>query len=234
MFLIRLLTSAIPLLAINSTAVAQSPNVSIREIPWTAHRKPDSLGVRKTKPRNTKLSVTVFVRDSIGDSGLTRNCMLARGVASGMFATAGVHINWRTGQPKAYELGRPILIDITSNTPEEFHRGVLAYALVFEGDYIRVFYDRIKNPDGPHATTMLLAHVMVHEIAHILEGVDGHSEHGIMKSSWTPDDVVQLVYQPLTFDPEDVQLIRKGLAWRDTAARIAPFDEFLHRSAPIE
>jgi hypothetical protein len=43
-------------------------------------------------------------------------------VASGMFATAGVQINWRTGQPKAYEVERPILIDITSNTPETFHR----------------------------------------------------------------------------------------------------------------
>jgi hypothetical protein len=148
--------------------------------------------------------------------------MRAQGVAYQMFAAAGVRIHWRTGQPKPYESGRPILIDITSNTPETFHRGVLAYALVFEGDHIRVFYDRIQNPGRPHTTAMLLAHVMVHEIGHVLEGVDGHSEHGIMKAFWTPDDVLQLAYQPLPFDPQDVLLIREGLANRGRTARGTP------------
>ena len=81
----------------------------------------------------------IYIEAGIGDSSLTLICMRAQGVASGMFATAGVQIDWRTGQPKTYGPGRPILIDITSNTPETFHRGALAYAQVFEGVDIRVF-----------------------------------------------------------------------------------------------
>lgn len=172
--------------------------------------------------RNPELSLTVYVQTGIGDSGLRNICMRAQGVAYQMFAAAGVRIHWRTGQPKSYEPGRPILIDFTSSTPETFHRGALAYARVFEGDYIRVFYDRVENPSRPQSTAMLLAHVMVHEIAHILEGVDGHSERGIMKAFWTPDDVVKLAYQPLQFDPADVVLIHKGLANRSRTATNAP------------
>jgi hypothetical protein len=148
--------------------------------------------------------------------------MLAQGVAYQMFAAAGVSIHWRAGQPKGSEPARPILIDITSNTPETLHRGALAYAQVFEGDYIRIFYDRVKNPGRPLATAMLLALVMVHEITHILEGVDRHSERGLMKAVWTPDDVLHLVQQPHPFDPEDIRLIREGFANRVRAARSAP------------
>jgi len=169
--------------------------------------------------RNAKLLLTVYLDEaSIGDSGLTRVCMLAEGIASGMFAVAGVRIHWRTGQPRPYEPGRPILIAITSKTPETFHRGALAYAQVFEGAHIRIFYDRLKDASRPGATATLLAHVMVHEITHILEGIDGHSEHGIMKALWTPDDIMRMVYKPLPFDPDDVLLIRKGLANRSSSS----------------
>jgi hypothetical protein len=141
---------------------------------------------------------------------------------AGMFATAGVQINWRTGQPKAYEVERPILIDITSNTPETFHRGALAYSHPFEGAHIRVFYDRVENPYRPGATAMLLAHVLVHEITHVLEGTDRHSEEGVMKAQWAADDLVGMVYKPLPFDSADVLLIREGVANRGRPARKVP------------
>lgn len=172
--------------------------------------------------RNAEVSLTVYVRTRIGDSGLRNICMRARGVAYQMFAAAGVRIHWRTGQPKLHEPGRPILIDITPNTPETFYRGALAYARVFEGDYIRVFYDRVENPDRPHAAAMLLAHVMVHELTHILEGVDHHSEEGVMKAQWTADDLVRMAYKQLRFGPEDVRLMRIGLAYRGRAAEEPP------------
>jgi hypothetical protein len=189
-------------------------------------RKPDDKPnlSKISQARNAKLSLTVYIEAGIGDSSLMLICMRAQGVASGMFATAGVHIDWRTGQPKAYGPERPILIDITSNTPETLHRGALAYAQVFEGVHIRVFYDRVRNADRPYATTMLLAHVLVHEITHILEGVDCHSEKGVMKAHWTADDLVQMVYKPLPFDAQDVLLIRKGLANRGRPARKPPLE----------
>ena len=46
----------------------------------------------------------------------------------------------------------------------------LAYALLYEGVRIRVFYDRgaAAHPQGTHA---VLVHVMAHEITHILQQV---------------------------------------------------------------
>lgn len=190
--------------------------------PRNSNDKPKFSKISQADPRNAKLSLTIYVQASIGDSGLVPILMRARAVASEMFATAGVRINWRTGLAKASEPELPILIDITSDTPETFHGGALAYAQVFEGEHIRVFYDRVGNAYRPQATAMLLAHVMVHEITHVLEGMDRHSEEGVMKAQWTADDLLQMVYEPLPFDPQDVLWIRKGLVNRARAARRAP------------
>jgi hypothetical protein len=51
---------------------------------------------------------------------------------------------------------------------------------------------------------------------------DSHSEHGLMKAVWTPDEVLELAHHPLPFDPEDIRLMREGLANRGHAARSAP------------
>ena len=190
-----------------------------------APRKPDDKPnlpkSSQADPRNAKLSLTVYVQASIGDSGLFPILLQAQSVASGMFATAGVRINWRTGLAKTSEPELPILIDITSDTPVKLYPGALAYAHVFDGMHIRVFYDRVRNA-RPYATAILLAHVLVHEITHVLEGTDRHSEEGVMKAQWTVDDLVQMVYKPLPLDPLDVLLLRKGLANRGRPARKAP------------
>jgi hypothetical protein len=222
MNLSRALASSILLLAMRSAVVAQRPNVSANASTRTKSGKTAPAGTRKPAARNSELSVTVYVEASIGDSTLAPIRMLAQGIASGMFATAGVHINWRTGRPKASEPERPILIEFTSLTPKTLHPGALAYAYVFEGVHIRIFYDRVRNADRPYVTAMLLAHVMVHEITHILEGVNRHSEEGVMKARWTANDLVDMEYKPLPFDPLDVLLIRKGLANRGHAPRKEP------------
>jgi hypothetical protein len=61
--------------------------------------------------------------------------------------------------------------------------------------------------------------VLVHEITHVLQGIEHqrHSEDGVMKARWTADDLYQMSYRPLHFDPFDVELIRRGLANRDRA-----------------
>jgi hypothetical protein len=173
--------------------------------------KPNLSKILQADPRDAKISLTVYVQANIGDSGLFPILLRAQSVASGMLATAGARINWRTGLAKPSEPELPILIDITSNTPEKFHPGTLAYAQVFEGGHVKVFYDRVRNAYRPQATAMLLAHVLVHEITHVLEGMDRHSQEGVMKARWTPDDLLRMVYQPLPFDPLDVRLIREGL-----------------------
>jgi len=62
----------------------------------------------------------------------------------------------------------------------------------------------------------VLAHVMVHEIAHVLQGVCRHSDSGIMKAEWSPRELREMSFKALPFAREDVGLIYLGLAVRMT------------------
>jgi hypothetical protein len=70
----------------------------------------------------------------------------------------------------------------------------------------------------------LLAHVLVHEITHMVEGTNVHAETGIMKARWDRVDRLNMEAHPLAFTEEDVLLIHLGLArrvLRQTAAQLA-------------
>jgi len=162
-----------------------------------------------------KREVTVYYTDNASVPYLTR--VQAQGLASTMFAGIGVTLNWRHGAPSHAEPGA-IAIDFVTHTPETLMPGALAYALPYEGVHIRIFWDRIgSDRTGPE----LLAHVMVHEITHILQGVVQHSSEGIMKARWTPQDRSSLARKPLHFTEFDVVLIHNGLDARGATVEIA-------------
>jgi hypothetical protein len=157
--------------------------------------------------------ITVYVRDN-GNVSFAAEAM-AQGLASKMFGEIGVTVHWRTGSPAATDTGS-IAIEFTTNTPATLKPGALAYALPYEGVHIRIFWDRLQAGPFPRE---ILAHVMVHEITHILQGVPRHSDEGIMKAHWTHEDHLAMKSQPLTFTPRDVELIYEGL---DARASHAP------------
>lgn len=164
---------------------------------------------------DTRLSkISVFIHPNFSDPNLRLPC--AEKLASAIFAAAGVDIQWRMGRPQPHPTYPTILIDLTLNTPQNFHTGALAYALPFEGERIRVFWDRVKTTANDKLVTKVLAQVMVHEITHILQGVNHHSPEGIMKAHWTEKDLADLQYKPFSIDREDVIRIRDGLARRDS------------------
>jgi hypothetical protein len=167
-------------------------------------------------------TVTVYVRAGVSDLDLKP--FVAENIASRMFATAGVHIQWRTDRPKLDQPNPPIVLDITSHTPGTFKPRALAYALVYEGVHIRVFWDRIQESANcnPGLTHKLLAHVMVHEITHVLQRINRHSENGIMKARWTRSDILQMRLKPLPFEGEDIRWIHYGLAARASAIQRVP------------
>lgn len=163
-----------------------------------------------------RTTVKVCVVRDLSDGGL--NLLLAERVAAQIVAEAGARIAWHLGEPSRGERDRAIIIDLTSNTPDTLEPGALAYAQAFEGVHIRVFWDRVQNAAGRanRRTTFLLAHVMAHEIVHILECTDRHSKTGLMKARWTEMEIEQMSIRPLSLAPEDVQLIRQGLLKRVT------------------
>lgn len=141
---------------------------------------------------------------------------LAEGIADGMFATAGVRIEWRGHSPEGSRLpGGALAIGLAVHTPATFLPGALAFARVYEGVHIHVFCDRLERlAPGVKLAAPLLGHVLVHEITHMLEGIDRHSETGVMKAHWNARDYADMAANPLPFTPVDVTLIQLGLAAR--------------------
>lgn len=151
-----------------------------------------------------------------------RNLSLATKLAAKMFDTAGVRIVWRLGEPSSTELqrDRPIVVRISAGTPAAERPGALAYAFPYQGVRINIFYDRIVAAH-PHSSYVILAHVLVHEATHLLEGVSRHSDLGVMKANWTLKDYDRMVHHPLPFSADDIDLIHIGLATR--TSRLTPY-----------
>jgi len=98
---------------------------------------------------------------------------------------------------------------------------VVSFRQRYEGEHIVVFYDRVQRTYSG-SPQILLAHVVAHEITHILQGVAQHSDEGLMKARWDRDDYARMALQPLTLTKTDLQLIREGVAaYKDLSARRA-------------
>jgi hypothetical protein len=152
----------------------------------------------------------------------------ARALAAKMFADVGVRIDWRRGQQAESQLLEEgaITVHVTTSfdvrhglrrgyAPEELKPNSGAFAFPNEGIHITVLYDRLawseKMPGFAH---VLLAHVLVHEITHMLQGICRHSTAGIMKANWTLDDYYDMQAKTIPFASEDVELIQKGMNQR--------------------
>jgi hypothetical protein len=141
---------------------------------------------------------------------------IAQGLASKMFAAIGLTIEWRHGLRDCP--AQAIVVSLTDNTPAAFVPGALAYATPYEGTHIRVFCDRIISHHDSTLAPHLLAHVLAHEITHILQGVNRHSESGIMKAQWGFNDFSRMIFRPLAFTSDDIEMINRGLAGRTSRA----------------
>jgi hypothetical protein len=153
-----------------------------------------------------KIVVYLFVNDC---PSLT--CGLAKRMASQMLAEAGVEVDWRRGPVPKQAAGRPITVRLSTNTPRDYFPGSLAYTHPYGEGNVTVFWDRVREMMEPRS---LLAHVMVHEIAHVLQGVSRHSDSGIMKAQWDSRDQSELRFHPFKFTAQDIWLIHRGLQWR--------------------
>ena len=143
---------------------------------------------------------------------IVENMVMARAKdqAARMFGAAGFNLEWMRAVPtgcreNAIEV-RFTLVNVA------WQRGPLAYSTPFDAKpVITVFYDRVKSASQPEFRTRLLAHVLVHEIAHVLMRADHHASEGVMKAHWTTSDYIQMAHGPLPFMSLDNDLIRNGL-----------------------
>ena len=161
-------------------------------------------------------TIRVCVNSSTYATALALNG--ARPIASRMFATAGVALEWRsagTAACRGFQPIRIVVLDFASDAPPSQHPGAMAYAFPYDAVHIVVLFDRIQHNAGSHTkVSTLLAHVMTHEITHLLQGISRHSQTGVMKAEWSAHDFVQMAQSPLPFTPEDINLIQRGLVQR--------------------
>ena len=165
------------------------------------------LGVTLAHAGRPQHELTVYLVDRANDGYM--NYSSAATLASRMFAAIDISVEWAKGKPAAESLQSSILIEMVTRTPPDFMPGSLAYAALREGSHITVFIDRVEQMRAP---SDVLAHVMVHEITHLLQGIGRHSSTGIMKEVWTAGDFSGMRLRPLSFTPLDIDLIYAGLA----------------------
>jgi len=143
-------------------------------------------------------------------------------LVSKMFARIAVRIDWHT---RACPAGAgTIQVDLSSHAPDSQFRHSLAFAQPYEGSHIVIFADRVQKRQESICARCpdVMAHVLVHEITHMLEGISRHSAAGIMKAQWDERDYFAMGVKPLGFDPEDIYLIHRGLEARQSGLAATP------------
>ena len=129
-----------------------------------------------------------------------------------MFDAIGVRLDWRTQEPESPDDAVAIEVRFTSGIPGR--PGALAFSNPFDPvPVVTVMYDRILDgTDGaPQLRPAFLAHVLAHEIGHLLMRTTGHSPDGVMKAHWTNSDFQRMTFRPLPFLPDDADMIRPRL-----------------------
>jgi hypothetical protein len=164
--------------------------------------------------RKDQKTIVVYFENALAP----KDQFAAEKFAEQMFATAGVRVEWRVGAPSEAKVAeeRPIVVRFSVNTAASDHPGALAFAAPYEGVHINIFYDRVRM-GNPRATQAVLAHVLVHEITHILQGIERHSESGIMKAHWPAQDYTDMAWLPMSFTANDIDLIHSW--WRGRRGR---------------
>lgn len=107
-----------------------------------------------------------------------------------------------------------------------FSNSAFGYALPDTGglpaQHAYVFFDRIEQAAKRSLRTarcisqaVLLAHVMAHEIGHLLLGTNSHSERGIMRARWSPEDLHEMELGQMLFLAEQARVIRNRMGGQE-------------------
>ena len=152
------------------------------------------------------------------DVYVTASVLMPAGMLSGasermaaMFGEVGLNIRMITN-PRVLDADTchaPIHLQIENATQYQGAASALAYSTPYgnSGTAIHVFQDRVFLGKTRRQAVSVLAHVMAHEITHVLQGIDRHSDEGVMKACWSVEDYPKMYSGQLRFAEQDVQLL---------------------------
>jgi hypothetical protein len=141
-----------------------------------------------------------------------------RALVSAMFARIGVRVEWRERASCPAGIGA-VQVRLSHGSPGIHHSEALAFALPHQATIV-VFVDAVNNSNDDGLPSVM-AHVLVHEITHVLEGFNRHSATGIMKARWDYQDFRDMRHKPIPFAQEDVNLIHDSLKMPRVASATA-------------
>jgi hypothetical protein len=142
-----------------------------------------------------------------------------------ILAEAGVRIRWsdKVPPPSSKSSDKPCSVGITapvivmnfSESPKGVKPDTVAQSQPYAQDGVRItfFHDRLQAifNSMPSWGGSVLGHIMAHEITHVLQGINRHSETGLMRAHWSVEDYEQMKKKSLPLTAYDIQLIRKGV-----------------------
>ena len=171
-----------------------------------------SVAAARGKVPDAEPDVIVYLQTDAGHVHVMR----AKEIATAMFADIGVRLAWaEEGRGHGAATSVVLHIHIADRAQPGRREAAMAYAYPFANGAkaITIMWDRLQpaRRQLPGLAPALLAHVMVHEITHVLQGVDNHSATGVMKASWTLDDFKRMYGKPLPFTATDARLVQSGL-----------------------
>ena len=132
----------------------------------------------------------------------------AQNLARQILSQAGIALDWCKRERTCSDWQGRLRLHLLPRAPESLRLAAMAEAFVFEGRTIRIYWNRLNDRRGSLAPAQLLAHVIVHEVMHLLQGCNRHSDSGIMKASWTEEDYSRMRRGQLTFAVEDLELLQ--------------------------
>jgi hypothetical protein len=162
--------------------------------------------------------------------------MAAERTAARVLATAGVQVQWvqceeDSRQPEPCQKGPDASVLVLHLLPAGVTRraapsGALGFAVPAGpqefGSFAGVFCDRVKRLSSRgFREPVILGHAIAHELGHLLLGIGGHSDDGIMKAEWHREELQRAESGTLVFDAMQRITIRRNLAAR-VLARTPP------------
>jgi hypothetical protein len=111
---------------------------------------------------------------------------------------------------------RDIALEILKTAPPGYKASILGYAqpLASAGLNVRVFNDRIRwaAADRNRSYATVLAHVMAHEIGHVLLRTSEHSSGGLMSRIWSDADYAWMSRSLMFFNRQQATAMRIELS----------------------
>ncbi len=142
----------------------------------------------------------------------------AQELVSRIFIAAGVNVEWSVAGNMQHSVSDCRLRVILTAQPQDARdrrMNVMGAALIGSagsGRLAYVFLREVEDYAGLTKTdpAVVLAHVMAHEMGHLLLGHRGHSVAGIMRAKWEPMEIARIREDLLTFTADEATTVRKS------------------------